>query len=63
MPHPFTNPNSCINMVGGRVSVLTGATGPICSTITACATGIHSLIMGELLLQRGLADVVIGGGR
>lgn len=61
MPHPFTNPNSCINMVGGRVSVLTGATGPICSTITACATGIHSLIMGELLLQRGLADVVIGG--
>ena len=61
MPHPFTNPNSCINMVGGRVSVLTGATGPICSTITACATGIHSLIVGELLLQRGLADVVIGG--
>jgi 3-oxoacyl-[acyl-carrier-protein] synthase II len=61
MPHPFTNPNSCINMVGGRVSVFTGATGPICSTITACATGITSLIMGELLLERGLADVVIGG--
>ena len=61
MPPPFTNPNSCINMVGGRVSVFTGATGPICSTITACATGITSLIMGELLLQRGLADVVIGG--
>jgi 3-oxoacyl-[acyl-carrier-protein] synthase II len=61
MPHPFTNPNSCINMVGGRISVFTGATGPICSTITACATGITSLIMGELLLQRGLADVVIGG--
>ena len=40
MPHPFTNPNSCINMVGGKVSILTGATGPICSTITACATGI-----------------------
>jgi 3-oxoacyl-[acyl-carrier-protein] synthase II len=61
MPHPFTNPNSCINMVGGRISVFTGATGPICSTITACATGITSMIMGELLLQRGLADVVIGG--
>jgi len=39
MPHPFTNPNSCINMVGGKVSILTHATGPICSTITACATG------------------------
>jgi 3-oxoacyl-[acyl-carrier-protein] synthase II len=61
LPHPFTNPNSCINMVGGRVSVLTGATGPICSTITACATGSTSLIIGALLLQQDLADVVISG--
>ena len=61
MPHPFTNPNSCINMVGGKVSILTGATGPITSTITACATGITSLIVGEMLLQRDMADVVIGG--
>ena len=61
MPHPFTNPNSCINMVTGKVSILTGATGPICSTITACATGITSLIIGEMLLQRNMADVVIGG--
>jgi 3-oxoacyl-[acyl-carrier-protein] synthase II len=61
MPHPFTNPNSCINMVGGKVSILTGATGPICSTITACATGSTSLIIGEMLLQRNMADVVIGG--
>lgn len=61
LPHPFTNPNSCINMVGGKVSILTGATGPICSTITACATGITSLIIGEMLLARGMADIVIGG--
>jgi 3-oxoacyl-[acyl-carrier-protein] synthase II len=61
MPPPFTNPNSCINMVGGKVSILTGATGPICSTITACATGITSLIIGEMLLQRNMADVVICG--
>jgi 3-oxoacyl-[acyl-carrier-protein] synthase II len=61
MPPPFTNPNSCINMVGGKVSILTHATGPICSTITACATGITSLIIGEMLLQRDMADVVIGG--
>lgn len=61
MPHPFTNPNSCINMVGGKVSILTGATGPICSTITACATGTTSLIIGEMLLQRDMADVVIAG--
>ncbi len=61
LPHPFTNPNSCINMVGGKISILTGATGPILSTITACATGVTSVIVGAMLLQQGRADVAICG--
>ena len=61
MPHPFANPNSCINMVGGKVSILTGATGPICATITACATGVTSMIIGEMMIRQNLADVVIAG--
>ena len=61
MPHPFANPNSCINMVGGKVSILTGATGPITATITACATGITSMIVGDMMIRRNLADVVIAG--
>lgn len=61
MPHPFTNPNACINMVGGKVSILTGATGPITATITACATGVTSLIAGHMLLAQGRADVAICG--
>lgn len=61
LPHPFTNPNSCINMVGGKVSILTGATGPITATITACATGVTSLIVGDMLLSQGRADLVICG--
>ena len=61
MPHPFTNPNSCINMVGGKVSILTKATGPIVSTITACATGLTSMIVGTMMIQQGMADVVICG--
>jgi len=61
MPHPFTNPNSCINMVGGKVSILTEATGPIMSTVTACATGVTSMIAGAMLLEQGRADVVICG--
>ncbi|RTZ95449.1 MAG: beta-ketoacyl-[acyl-carrier-protein] synthase family protein [Deltaproteobacteria bacterium] len=61
LPHPFTNPNSCINMVGGKVSILTGATGPILSTITACATGLTSIITGAMLIRQGMADVVICG--
>ncbi len=61
LPHPFTNPNSCINMIGGKVSILTNATGPIAATITACATGVTSLILGTMFLDRGMADLVLCG--
>ncbi len=61
LPHPFTNPNSCINMVGGKISILTNATGPITSTITACATGVTSMIVGAMMLEQGRADVAICG--
>ncbi len=61
LPPPCANPNSCINMVGGKVAILTGATGPITATITACATGVTSVIMGGLLLDAGRADVAICG--
>jgi len=47
--------------VGGKVSILTGATGPICATITACATGVTSMIIGDMMIQQHLADVVIAG--
>lgn len=61
LPMPYINPNSCINMVTGKVSMLTGATGPISSTITACATGLTSMIVGSMLLALDRADVVICG--
>lgn len=61
LPLPCVNPNSCINMVGGKVSMLTGATGPITSTITACATGVTSIIVGSMLLDQDRADVVLCG--
>jgi 3-oxoacyl-[acyl-carrier-protein] synthase II len=55
------NPNSCINMVGGKISMLTGATGPITAAITACATGSTSMIIGAMFIEAGMADVVICG--
>ena len=61
LPPPYANPNACINMVGGKVSMLTGATGPILSTITACATGATSMVIGAMLLMSGQADVAICG--
>jgi 3-oxoacyl-[acyl-carrier-protein] synthase II len=61
LPQPFMNPNSCINMAGGKISILTGATGPIASIITACATGCSSLILGALFISQGMADVALCG--
>jgi 3-oxoacyl-[acyl-carrier-protein] synthase II len=61
LPPPYANPNSCINMIGGKIAMLTGAKGPILSTITACATGLTSLLVGAMLLAQNRADVVICG--
>jgi 3-oxoacyl-[acyl-carrier-protein] synthase II len=61
LPLPYVNPNSCINMVGGKIAILTGARGPITSTITACATGLTSMIIGAMFLAQNRADVAICG--
>ena len=61
LPHPYANPNSCINMIGGKIAMLTGAKGPILSTITACTTGLTSMLVGALLMAQDRADVAICG--
>ena len=61
LPHPFTNPNGCLNLVSGKVSILTGAKGPIFSPVAACATGAASVTSAALLLRAGMADMVIAG--
>ena len=61
LPPPYANPNSCINMVGGKIAIQTGARGPITTTITACATGLTSMLAGAMLLAQDRADVVLCG--
>ncbi len=61
LPFPYANPNSCINMVGGKIAIQTGAQGPIVTPITACATGLTSIISGAMFLAAGRADVAICG--
>ncbi len=61
LPPPYANPNSCINMIGGKIAIQTGAQGPIVSTVTACATGLTSMITGAMFIAQGRADVVICG--
>jgi 3-oxoacyl-[acyl-carrier-protein] synthase II len=61
LPLPYANPNSCINMIGGKIAIQTGARGPITSTISACATGLTSMLVGAMFLARNRADIVICG--
>jgi 3-oxoacyl-[acyl-carrier-protein] synthase II len=61
LPLPYMNPNSCVNMIAGKISMLSGATGPCITTVTACATGSTAMAMGNLLIDAGRADVVIAG--
>jgi len=61
LPMPYANPNSCINMIGGKIAIQTGARGPITSTITACATGLTSIVIGAMFLAQNRADIAICG--
>lgn len=38
-----------------------GICGPVSNAISACATGLHSIILGAQMIRRGEADYVIAG--
>ncbi|ORJ63567.1 beta-ketoacyl-ACP synthase II [Geothermobacter hydrogeniphilus] len=59
---PFFIPMLIINLAPGFVSMRTGAKGPNLSTVSACATGTHSIGDAYRLIQRGDADAMIAGG-
>jgi 3-oxoacyl-[acyl-carrier-protein] synthase II len=59
---PFFIPMMIANMGSGQISIITGAKGPNTTTVTACATGTHSIGDSFKIIQRGDADVMICGG-
>ncbi|MFF2907707.1 beta-ketoacyl-ACP synthase II [Paenibacillus sp. NPDC057934] len=59
---PFFIPMMIANMGSGQVSINLGAKGPNTTTVTACATGSHSIGESLRLIQRGDADAMICGG-
>ena len=59
---PFTIPKLIVNLAPGYASMLLGAHGPNLSSVSACATGAHSVGDAARMIAWGDADIVFAGG-
>jgi 3-oxoacyl-[acyl-carrier-protein] synthase II len=59
---PFFIPSLIVNLVPGQVSLKYGMKGPNYSPVSACATSNHSIGDALMVIQRGMADVMVTGG-
>lgn len=59
---PFFIPMLIINLAPGQISIKYGAKGPNLSSVSACATGTHSIGDAYHMIKRGDVDAMIAGG-
>ncbi|SHH22186.1 beta-ketoacyl-ACP synthase II [Thermosipho atlanticus] len=59
---PFMIPMLLANMASGVISMVYGLKGPNFTPVSACASSVHAIAMGTMLIRHGYADVVIVGG-
>ena len=59
---PFFIPMLIINLAPGQISMRFGAKGPNLSSVSACATGTHSIGDAFQIIARGDADAMFAGG-
>ncbi len=59
---PFFIPMLIINLAPGHISIKYGAKGPNLSSVSACATGTHSIGDAYHMIARGDAVAMIAGG-
>ncbi|HEY5672606.1 MAG TPA: beta-ketoacyl-ACP synthase II [Malonomonas sp.] len=59
---PFFIPMLIINLAPGQISMRFGAKGPNLSSVSACASGTHSIGDAYHMIARGDADAMFAGG-
>mgnify|MGYP003950302927 CR=1 FL=1 len=59
---PFVVPKLMVNATAGQVSIRLNLRGCNTAVATACATGGHAMADASMMIQRGMADVMLAGG-
>ncbi len=59
---PFFIPSLIVNLAPGQLALKYGLKGPNYSPVSACATSNHSIGDALMLIERGMADVMMTGG-
>lgn len=59
---PFFIPSLIVNLAPGQLALKYGFKGPNYSPVSACATSNHSIGDAMMLIERGMADVMMTGG-
>ena len=59
---PFLIPMMIADMASGVVSIRHKLKGPNFTTVSACASAVHSIISSVMLVRNGEVDVAITGG-
>jgi len=59
---PFLIPMIITNMMAGVIAMEYGLNGPNFAPVSACASSLHSLIIGAMLIENNKCDVAITGG-
>lgn len=59
---PFFVPQMIPDMAAGMISIRNGLRGPNYATVSACASSLHSMIDAYMILQQGMAEMMLCGG-
>lgn len=60
--HPLTVPKIMVNSPTSAVTMQFGAHGPSFAVASACASSGHAISQAAMLIETGLADIVVAGG-
>jgi 3-oxoacyl-[acyl-carrier-protein] synthase II len=59
---PFMVPMMSPSMAACQISIQNGITGPVITSVAACAAGVQAFVEAQRLIEHGDVEVVVAGG-